>query len=219
MQGLSPQEARHQDLQQVLNASIRASTLTRQLLGFSRRSVLEKKHVDPNRVVADLATMIRPLIGSPIRLETFLEPEIGTVCADPGELQQALLNLCLNARDAMPSGGQLTLKTERGPCGREGCGRAGPRPCAMIHVIDTGCGMSAETRRRIFEPFYTTKEIGKGTGLGLANVYGVVHQHGGSAHVESELGKGTKFTVCLPTVDGPQAGEALEESRTWPVLA
>ena len=210
MEGLSPQERRYQDLQQVLNASDRASTLTRQLLGFSRRGILEKKHIDPNRVVSDLAKMIRPLIGAPIQLELLLDPQIGTICGDPGELQQALLNLCLNARDAMPSGGKLTLKTQRGPC-LSGGSKTLPRPCAMIHVSDTGCGMSDETRKRIFEPFYTTKEVGKGTGLGLANVYGVVRQHGGSAEVESELGKGTKFTICLPTVDTLSTDETCDE--------
>jgi signal transduction histidine kinase len=233
MEGLSPQERRYQDLQQVLNASGRASTLTRQLLGFSRRRGLEKRDIDPNRVVVDLAKMIRPLIATDIQLEIRLAPEIGAVCADPGELQQALLNLCLNARDAMPSGGKLILKTERGPC-RHGCGKGPQQPRAMIHVIDTGCGMSAETQRRIFEPFYTTKEVGKGTGLGLANVYGVVRQHGGSAHVDSALGKGTKFTICLPAVDAPCADgpsqdppapgddaelPTVEEGRTWPVPA
>jgi signal transduction histidine kinase len=211
MEGLSPQERRYQDLQQVLNASNRASTLTRQLLGYSRRTALEKKDVDPNRVVGDLARMIRPLIGPSIQLEMFLAPDIGTVRADPGELQQALLNLCLNARDAMPSGGKLTLRTERGPSPADNRGKGPQRPCAMIHVIDTGCGMSAETQQRILEPFYTTKGVGKGTGLGLANVYGVVQQHGGTAHVESALGKGTKFTLCLPTVDAPRAGEACQD--------
>jgi signal transduction histidine kinase len=146
-----------------------------------------------------------------------LDPQIGVVCADAGELQQALLNLCLNARDAMPSGGKLTLKTEHGLGDGDGRGTAPQGPCAMIHVIDTGCGMSAETRARIFEPFYTTKEVGKGTGLGLANVYGVVYQHGGSAQVDSALGKGTKFTICLPSVDAPQAHEVSAESQTWPV--
>jgi CheY-like chemotaxis protein len=206
MEGLSPEESRYQDLAQVLSASSRATSLTRQLLGFSRRRVMEKKHIDPNRVVTDLAKMIRPLIGAHIQLELLLEPEAGVVRGDPGELQQALLNLCLNSRDAMPSGGRLTLKTERGDCSREGC--QSRQPGVLIHVIDTGCGMSAETRKRIFEPFYTTKEVGKGTGLGLANVYGVVRQHGGSAQVESEPGKGTRFTICLPVVDRDQDEDA-----------
>ncbi len=132
MEGLSPQERRYQDLQQVLNASGRASALTRQLLGYSRRSALEKKNIDPNRVVADLAKMIRPLIGARIQLELFLAADIGTICADPGELQQALLNLCLNARDAMPSGGKLILKTERGLCRHDDCcaAHSGHPPCS-----------------------------------------------------------------------------------------
>ena len=211
MEGLLPQEQRYQDLQQVLNASSRAATITRQLLGFSRRRLLEKKHIDPNRVVADLVKMIRPLIGAQVQIEMILAAKIGVVCADPGELQQALLNLCLNARDAMPSGGKLTLQTQRvaGRC--QGCSKAPQGACAMIQVIDTGCGMSVETRRRVFEPFYTTKELGKGTGLGLANVYGVVHQHGGLAKVESELGSGTTFTICLPVVNTRFADDASED--------
>ena len=118
-------------------------------------------------------------------------------------MQQALLNLCLNARDAMPSGGKLTLKTERGLFPREG-GDGGPQPHALIHVIDTGCGMSAETRQRIFEPFYTTKELGKGTGLGLAQVYGVVRQHGGSAQVESCAGAGNHVHHLPADRPGPR---------------
>jgi signal transduction histidine kinase len=217
---LSCDDSCRQDLQQVLNASSRATELTRQLLGFSRRRALEKRHVDPNRVVADLAKMIRPLVGKSIQLEIVLDREIGTVFADPGELQQALLNLCLNARDAMPSGGKLSLKTERElvACEEEQ-GRL--QEHAVMHVIDTGCGMSDETRRRLFEPFYTTKEVGKGTGLGLANVYGVVRQHGGSAQVDSAPGKGTKFTIYLPVVRETRDaddGEIQQENAPWPVL-
>jgi signal transduction histidine kinase len=210
MEGLAPQEERYQDLQQVLNASDRASALTRQLLGFSRRSILEKRHVDPNRVVKDLARMIRPLMGARIQLALDLASEIGVIDADPGELQQALLNLCLNARDAMPCGGTMTLKTEYGPCRADDCGKNPQTPHSIIHVIDTGCGMSPESLQRVFEPFYTTKDVGKGTGLGLANVYGIVHQHGGTAHVESEVGKGTKFTICLPAIG---AAETVEEPQ------
>jgi two-component system, cell cycle sensor histidine kinase and response regulator CckA len=210
MQGLSPEESQYQDLQQVLKASSRATSLTRQLLGFSRRRNLEKKIVDLNRVVADLARMIRPLIGAHIQLETNFDPEIGTVCADPGELQQALLNLCLNARDAMPSGGSLVLRTQSGPC-RWGECKTSRSPSAMIQVIDTGSGMSAETQQRIFEPFFTTKAASKGTGLGLANFYGIVRQHGGEAHVESALGKGSTFTLCLPAVETACVGELTED--------
>jgi signal transduction histidine kinase len=201
MEGLSPLDERRQDLQQVLNASGRASALTRQLLGFSRRNVLEKRRVDPNRVVEDLAKMVRPLMGPRIHLELDLAAEMGRIDADPGELQHALLNLCLNSRDAMPSGGNLTLRTEYGPCQTDRCGETPRKPRAIIHVIDTGCGMSAESLQRVFEPFYTTKEVGKGTGLGLANVYGVVRQHGGAAHVESVVGQGTRFTICLPAAE------------------
>jgi signal transduction histidine kinase len=227
MEGLSPREHRYQDLQQVLSASGRASSLTRQLLGFSRRSALEIRRVDPNRVVTELAKMIRPLIGPRIQLEMVLEPDIGGVDADPGELQHALLNLCMNARDAMPSGGTLTLTTDSGSCRAEGCCQSPREPRVMIRVIDSGCGMSPEALQRLFEPFYTTKEVGKGTGLGLANVYGVVRQHGGSAHVASELGKGTTFTICLPACRDeaeaesipwePSSNVAAEEREAWPI--
>jgi signal transduction histidine kinase len=182
MEGLSPEDRRFQDLQQVVTAANRATRLTRQLLGFSRGGSIEMREIDPNRVVSDLARMVQPVFGAHIQFELSLEPEIGAVYADPGCLQQALLNLVLNARDAMPTGGRLSLKTERKTVRiEEGEGRL--QPFTLIHVTDTGCGMSDETRKRIFEPFYATKETGKGTGLGLANVYEVVRRHGGLAEV------------------------------------
>ena len=217
LEGLDPAEPRAGDLRQIVKAADRAAAITRQLLGFSRRRVLEQRHVDPNRVVAELADMIRPLIGEHIRLETVLGEDAGTAWADAGELQQALLNLCLNARDAMPGGGNLVVSTSKAVIGDGSSpadARLPPGRCIVITVADSGCGMSAETQQRLFEPFYTTKEVGKGTGLGLATVYGIVRQHGGAIQVESELGRGTTFRIYLPADDTPQEVPAVVEDAT-----
>ncbi|MGA2033664.1 MAG: MASE3 domain-containing protein [Thermoguttaceae bacterium] len=207
MRGLSPDEERYQDLAQVVKASDRAAALTRRLLGFSRQQVLERRHLDPNQLLADLQKLVRPLIGEHIEITMILGEDISALYADPGELTEALLNLCLNARDAMPEGGQLLLKTENvvlreswSECGLE----ARPGPYVAVSVTDTGCGMSSQVRERIFEPFYTTKEVGKGTGMGLANVYGIIRQHGGTIHVYSEPGKGTTFRLFFPAREGTQ---------------
>jgi PAS domain S-box-containing protein len=227
LDGLPPDQQRHQDLQQVLKASGRAATLTRQLLGFSRHQVLERKNIDPNQVVNELIAMLRPLIGAHIQVKTVLAEDAGVILADTGELEQALLNLCVNARDAMPSGGNLVLKTATRRLETEDIrhlrGRVKPGRYAVLTVADNGCGMSPETKRRIFEPFYTTKEVGKGTGLGLANVYGIVQQHGGTIEVESELGRGSTFEIYLPTVQersndeqGAAALPAVGGSETLP---
>jgi DNA-binding response OmpR family regulator len=218
-EGLSPQEERYLDLQQVLKAADRAGTLTRQLLRFSRRRVIQPTSVDPNQVVANLAEMLRPLIGEHIALEMILGNGVGAVQVDADEFQQALLNLCLNARDAMPSGGALTLKTGsvmlRNPLW-DSRFQITPGRHAVLSVSDTGCGMSAEVQRRIFEPFFTTKEVGKGTGLGLAMVYGVVQQHQGAIHVYSEPGKGTTFKIYLPMAGTPAGDEHAAESEPAP---
>jgi len=204
MEGLAPEEQRYQDLQQVRQAADRAADLTRQLLGFSRRQVLERKNVDANQVIVDLSKMLRPVIGEHIELDVKLDAEAGAVLADAGQLQQVLLNLCLNARGAMPSGGRLLLKTQEvvlreplsGPRFHVGTGRY-----TVISVADTGCGMTQKVKERIFEPFFTTKEVGQGTGLGLATAYGIVQQHEGAIHVYSEVGRGTVLKVYLPAVD------------------
>ncbi|MHC4401137.1 MAG: PAS domain S-box protein [Planctomycetota bacterium] len=212
MEGLSPEEQRHQDLEQVLKAADRATTLTRQLLGFSRRQVLRRKNIQPNEVVADLTKMVRPVIGEHIQLDLSLGEDVGTVYADLGELQQVLLNLCLNARDAMPSGGELLLKTENTVLSEAFCEAypdTHPGRHVTLSVSDTGCGMSPEVRQHIFEPFFTTKKVGQGSGLGLATVYGVVQQHGGAIHAYSEVGKGSTFKIFLPAVDAaPDRDEA-----------
>ena len=214
MKGLDPEEDRYQDLQQVTKASERASMLTRQLLGFSRRQALERRHIDPNQLVIDTTKLVRPAIGEHIDLQTVLDENAGTLHADPGELQQALLNLCLNARDAMPSGGTLLLKTETVVLDEafvEFGVQTAPGCYVVINVTDTGCGMTPEVKQRIFEPFFTTKEVGKGTGLGLANVHGIVQQHGGTIHVYSEPGKGTTFRVFLPATQAAPDAETTKE--------
>jgi signal transduction histidine kinase len=201
MKELSPEEQRYDDLQEVCKATDRASTLTQQLLGFSRRSALQPKSVNPNDVVADLVKMVRPVISEHILLEVIRDDDPGTVWADAGQLQQALLNLCLNARDAMPAGGKLLLKAETmvlGDSSWDDGFHTEPGRYAVFTVADTGCGMTPEVRRRIFEPFFTTKGVGKGTGLGLPMVYGTVRQHKGAIHVYSEAEKGSTFKVFLP---------------------
>jgi PAS domain S-box-containing protein len=201
MVGLSTDEKRHQDLQLVVKAAERATSLTRQLLTFARRQVLNRTQVDPNQVAGELVTMLRPLIGESIEVQTNLAPNVSTIFADAGQLQQVLLNLCINARDAMPQGGRLIIRTENVSLSPQFCEAfpgAQPGPHVLLSVADTGCGMSPEVKEHIFEPFYTTKERGKGTGLGLPMVYGMVKQHGGLIHVYSEPGAGTTFRIYLP---------------------
>jgi CheY-like chemotaxis protein len=223
-EGLSPQEQRYKDLQQVRLAADRAATLTRQLLGFSRRRILQLDNVDPNQLVGDLAQMLRPLMGDRISVEVVLGKDIGIVYADPGELQGALLNLCLNARDAMPSGGKLLLRTDTVVLSEAFCRTAEnlarfqiePGRYVVFDVTDTGQGISAEVQQHIFEPFFTTKEVGKGSGLGLAMVYGVVQQHKGAIHVYSEPGKGTTFKVYLPSGGKNREEKEIEIPATAP---
>ncbi len=215
MEGLSPDECRYQDLEQVIKAADRAAALTRQLLGFSRRQVLERVNLDPREVITELAQMLRPLIGEHIELEVAPASAMGVLHADRGLLQQMLLNLCINARDAMPDGGRLVLKTERVDLNDRYCEfhpMAKPGAYLLFSVADTGSGMSPEVRQRIFEPFFTTKGVGKGTGLGLAMVYGGVQQHGGMINVYSEVGLGTTFRIYLPITVGIDA--SLDEQPT-----
>jgi two-component system cell cycle sensor histidine kinase/response regulator CckA len=191
----------HALLDDTLNAAKRAAGLTRQLLAFSRQQVLQPRVLDLNELVADAVTMLRRLIGEDIELRTALAPGAALVRVDPGQFVQVLMNLSVNARDAMPDGGSVLIET-RNLDVDEGAGaeRHGVRAgeywvCA---VTDTGCGMDASTRARLFEPFFTTKAPGKGTGLGLSTVYGIVEQSGGAISVHSEVGQGTTFEVYLP---------------------
>ena len=182
----------------------RAAALTRQLLAFSRKQVLQRKVLDLNTMVADVSTMLRRLIGEDVNLLLTPGPGAGRVNADPAQLEQALMNLAVNARDAMPRGGTLGLETDHVRLGAAPPDRPDalpPGPYAVLRVMDTGTGMDAATQARIFEPFFTTKEPGKGTGLGLSMVHGIVRQHGGAIHVRSVVGGGTTFEIFLPQVE------------------
>jgi signal transduction histidine kinase/CheY-like chemotaxis protein len=191
-------------VEEIKNAGERASGLTRQLLAFSRKQVLAPQVLDPNQTVRNMVKMLRVLIGEDIELVTSFSDQIGRLQADPGQLEQVVMNLAVNARDAMPNGGKLIVETQ--PCELDESYAATnsevtPGSYVLIAVTDTGCGMSKETLQHIFEPFFTTKEAGKGTGLGLATVYGIVKQSRGHIAVYSEPGVGTTFKVYFPSLD------------------
>src|SRR5437762_6671088 len=193
------------DVEEIEKAAKRAAGLTRQLLVFSRKQVLEPRILDLNAVVGDLHGMLVRLIGEDIKLQTKLAPELGTVHSDPGQLQQAIVNLVVNSRDAMPKGGVLTIETENvelDPRELEPHTLTRPGKYVLLAVHDTGIGMDAATKARLFEPFFTTKEPGKGTGLGLATVYSIVKQSSGYIWAYSEVGQGTTFKIYLPRVAG-----------------
>jgi len=187
-----------EDLRQVVEASDRAANLTHQLLAFSRKQVLQPTVLDLGEVVNGISPMLRRIIGEHIQLGIEAEPSLARVRADRGQIEQVLLNLAVNARDAMQSGGHLTIATSN--IGRMERGRSHPTGVALV-VRDTGTGMSRDVQERIFEPFFTTKDPGKGTGLGLSMVYGIVKQSGGSITVESEPGRGTAFVITLPAAE------------------
>jgi signal transduction histidine kinase/CheY-like chemotaxis protein len=197
------------EVEEIQKASHRAAALTRQLLAFSRKQVLQPKVIDLNTVVSDMEKMLGRLIGEDIELISFPDPELGRVKADPSQVEQVLLNLVVNARDAMPRGGKLIIQTANvvldESYARTRLGSIAPGRFVMLAVTDTGSGMDRETMSHIFEPFFTTKEQGKGTGLGLSTVYGIVTQSGGDVSVESERTRGTTFKVYLPRVE--EAGD------------
>lgn len=205
---MGPENPGQEDLQEIMRAADRATTLTRQLLAFSRRQMLAPQVVDLNKVLADISKMLRRLIGEDIRLSTKLFPAPCLAKVDPGQVEQVIMNLVLNAKDAVSGQGEIVLETELARPGEEFFAarpELKPGRLVCIKVSDTGMGMSAEVRGHIFEPFYTTKEPGKGTGLGLSVVFGIVKQSGGEIEVESAPGRGSVFRVCFPYADGAEA--------------
>ena len=194
------------DLTEISRAAGRAAALTRQLLAFSRKQVLQPQQLDLHDVIAGVGPMLSRLIGEDIEVVTRVAGDVGFVRADPGQLEQVLMNLAVNARDAMPGGGTLVLEASNidlGPDQARCDDGVPPGRYVLLAVRDTGCGMSAADRERIFEPFFTTKPVGQGTGLGLPTVYGIVKQSGGHIWVESEVDRGTTFTICLPRITEP----------------
>ncbi|MBV9763498.1 MAG: response regulator [Acidobacteriaceae bacterium] len=188
-------------------AGQRAASLTSQLLAFSRKQVLKPQILEINSVVSNISEMLGRLLGEDIQMSLHLDPKAGHVEADPTQLEQVLVNLAVNARDAMPNGGELVIESRSLRLDRHAAALNGlePGPYVLLAVRDTGCGMDEQTQARIFEPFFTTKEVGKGTGLGLSTVLGVVQQSGGTVTVYSETGVGTTFKIYLPLVDAPDA--------------
>jgi CheY-like chemotaxis protein len=205
-------------LEEVKKAGDRAANLTRQLLAFGRKQMLQPLALNLNDVVADMSKMLRRLIGEDIQFTAKFDPELMRIKADPGQIEQVLVNLVVNARDAMPQGGQLTIETANIEVDREYAGKhfgAPPGSYVMLAVSDTGVGMDEDTKARIFEPFFTTKEKGKGTGLGLSTVYGIIKQSGGNIWVYSEPGRGSSFKVYLQQFEA--ATGATEKATVEPV--
>jgi PAS domain S-box-containing protein len=204
LQTLNPSSVTHGFAQSILQAGERAADLTRQLLAFSRKQILRPEVLDLNQVATEAGRLLRRLIGEDIELISKLSPELGRVEADQNQVHQVLMNLSTNARDAMPRGGTLTIETRNVTLEDPAAGSGTtilPGRYVCLTVRDTGHGMDEATQQRIFEPFFTTKEQGKGTGLGLASVYGIVRQSGGHIAVESEIGRGTTFQIFLPRID------------------
>ncbi|MCA9686189.1 MAG: response regulator, partial [Myxococcales bacterium] len=207
------------ELNEIMEAADRASALTRQLLAFSRKQVLQPQILDINQSVNSMAKMLRRLIGENIELVLDLKPELAAIRVDPGQFEQVVLNLVVNARDAMPQGGEIrvrTFETELSPAKIWRHGDLEPGMYVVLAAQDTGSGMSAETRERIFDPFFTTKAAGKGTGLGLSTVHGIVKQSNGFIEVESELGVGTTFLVYFPIAAEANASAGKGKSEQLP---
>jgi len=201
LRNLEPEDKRREEVIEIQKAAERATSLTRQLLAFARKQVLQPQVVNLNDIVTNMTKILQRIIGEDIQLATVLEPKLWPVKVDPGQMEQVIMNLALNARDAMPRGGQLMIETANVNLNEEFTRQhVSMKPGAYVKmtVRDTGCGMDKETLNRIFEPFFTTKEKGKGTGLGLSTVYGIIKQSGGNIWAASELGQGSTFTIYLP---------------------
>ena len=203
---VSPDSPLRSNLDSIQESAERAANLTRQLLAFARRQVIEPRLINLNELIVNLNKMLRRLIGEDIKLMTQTAPDLGRIKADPGQIEQVLLNLVVNARDTMPDGGTLTIRTGNATLDEDYARRhlVTPGEYVMVSVSDTGAGMTDEVKLHIFEPFFTTKEQGKGTGLGLATCFGIIQQSNGHIRCDSELGKGTRFEIFLQRVQGTE---------------
>jgi two-component system, cell cycle sensor histidine kinase and response regulator CckA len=220
LQELPEGDHKREDVGEILSATRRAGALTRQLLAFSRRQASQPKALDLNEIVANIEKMLHRLIGENVELVTSLSPALGIVRADAGQMEQIIVNLTVNARDAMPEGGKLTIETSNVELTEEDVTThpgVAKGAYVVLSISDTGTGMDAATQKRIFEPFFTTKEVGKGTGLGLSTVYGIVQQSGGHIRLQSELQRGTCFKIYLARVDANLETALPRRSRTIPV--
>jgi len=220
LEHLTPDDPQYEAAASIREAGARAAALTSQLLAFSRKAMVEPRVIDLNETVTGVGKMLRRLIGEHIEVSTSLADDLCPVCIDPTQAEQVLLNLAVNARDAMPQGGRLSIGTRNVDLGPDMASTLAPGRYAQLEVQDSGHGMTQEVRARVFEPFFTTKELGKGTGLGLATVYGIVKQAGGHIEVSSQEGTGTSFRVLLPSVDeraarpGPSQSARIGGSET-----
>ncbi len=216
MDQIGPDQPVHAHLAEILTASERSASLTRQLLAFSRKQILKPEIVDLNIVITDIEKMLRGFIGEDIDLIYVPGPNLGSVNADRGQMEQVLMNLAINARDAMPKGGKLTLETLNIEIDEDYAALrvdVEPGSYVMVAMTDSGLGMNEETQSKMFEPFYTTKGLGKGTGLGLSTVYGIVKQSGGDIFVYSEPGIGTTLKIYMPRVEGVSPKKNITEKH------